>query len=188
MADKPLPLGQEGYRAKNRGHYPWIRNHVWPERRYTPPGGPGFCRRRLRRARKSTAQRHYQLLSGHAAIGSFLHDRMTGPQRLETDERWWCNCGRQSRYHLSAECQAWAPQIRDLWRKIGKDCHWEHPRAPALRWLWKEEATESVLEFLESTRVVCRASAEVARARVDEDRGGGAARGAEGEEGGPGPP
>ena len=31
------------------------------------------------RARKSLAGRYYQLLSGHARIGSFLHDRMTGP-------------------------------------------------------------------------------------------------------------
>ena len=48
----------------------------------------------------------------------------------------------------------------------------EHPRTPALRWLWKEEATEAVLEFLESTRVGCRASAEAARLRVDEGRDG----------------
>ena len=100
----------------------------------------------LRRVRKSTAQRYYQLLTGHAAIGSFLHDRMTGPQRLETDERWWCSCGkRQSRHPLFTECRA--PQTRELWKRIGKDCRWEHPRAPALRWLWKRDATGAVLEF-----------------------------------------
>ena len=33
--------------------------------------------------------RYYQLLSGHAAIESFLHDRMTGPQRLDSDKCWW---------------------------------------------------------------------------------------------------
>lgn len=54
---------------------------------------------------------------------------------------------------------------------MGRDCHWEHPRAPALLWLWKEEAIEAVLEFLENTRVGCRAPAEMARARADEDRG-----------------
>ena len=48
----------------------------------------------MRRVRKSVAQRYYQPLSGDASTGSFLHDRMTGPQRLETDECWWCNCGR----------------------------------------------------------------------------------------------
>ena len=144
----------------------WIREYVRPRRRYHPPGGSGLRRRMLRKVRKSTAQRYYQLLSGHAAIGSFLHDRITGPQRLETDECWWCNCGkRQSRYHLFTEFQAWLLQIRDLRRRIGKECHWEHPRGPALRWLWKQEATEAVIEFLEDTRIGCRVSS--GRALVD---------------------
>ena len=123
----------------------------------------------MRSVRKHMAQRYYQLLTGHAAIRSFLHDRMTGPQRLESDNSWWCNCGRrQSRHHLFAECRAWAPQTRALWSRVGKDWQWEHLRAPALRWLWKEEATEAVLDFLESTRVGCRASAsaEAAGARL----------------------
>ena len=64
---------------------------------------------------------------------------------------------------------------------MGKDCGWEHPRAPAPRWLWKDDAVGAVVDFLESTRVGSRASAEMARARVDE------VRGEEGEEGGPGP-
>ena len=55
---------------------------------------------------------------------------------------------------------------------MGKDFGWEHPRAPALRWLWKDDAVGTVVEFLESTRVGSRASAEMARARVDEDRAG----------------
>ena len=86
------------------------------------------------------------------------------------------------------ECRAWAPQIRALWRRIGGDCHWEHPRTPTLRWLWKEEATEAVLEFLESMRVGRRASAEAARLRVDEGRGGEEVPGQESEEDGPGSP
>ena len=66
----------------------------------------------LCRVRKALAGRYYQLLSGHAAIGSFLHGRMAGPQRLESDECWWCGCGkRQMRHQLFTECRAWAPQI-----------------------------------------------------------------------------
>ena len=59
-------------------------------------------------------------------------------------------------------------------------------RAQALRWLWKEEATEAVIEFLEDTRVGCRVSSR--RALVDEDRGREEGPGQGGEEGGPGPP
>ena len=86
------------------------------------------------------------------------------------------------------ECQAWRPQIKELWKRIGKDCGWEHPRAPAMRGLWKDDAVGAVVEFLEVTRVGSRASAAMARARVDEDRDGEEVLGQEGEEDGPGPP
>ena len=39
------------------------------------------------------------------------------------------------------------PQIKELWQRVGKDCGWEHPRAPALRWLWKGDAVGVVVEF-----------------------------------------
>ena len=160
-----------------------VRDHVRPERRCHPPGGSGLRRRILRRIWGSTAQRYYQLLSGHAAIGFFLHDRMTGPQRLESDRCWWCNCGkRQTRHHLFTEC--WA-QIRRLWMRIGKDCKREHPRAPSVRWLWKEDATEAVIEFLEDTPVGPRSSGMV---RVSVDGRESVGQLSEGEEGGPSPP
>ena len=147
-------LSRRATEGRARAASQWVADHVRPERRYHPPGGSGVRRRMLRRVRKSTAQRYYQLLSRHAAIGSFLHGRMAGPQRLESDECWWCNCGkRQTRHHLFSECRARAPQIRRLWGRIGKDCHWERPRAPPVSWLWKEGATEAVLEFLEDTPV-----------------------------------
>ena len=47
--------------------------------------------------------------------------------------------------------------------RVGKDCNWEHPRAPAVRWLWDVRATGAVLGFLEGTRVGCRASTREAR-------------------------
>ena len=190
MAGQPPPLGWEDHRAEDGGRLTsqWIRDHVRSERRYLPPGGTGIRKRIMRRVRKATAQRYYQLLTGHAAIGSFLHDRMAEPQRLDLDRCWWCSSGaRQSRHYLFIKCRAWALQIRMLWRGIGEDRHWERPRAPALRRLWREEATEAVLKFLESTRVGCRASAETTKLRMDEDRGG-RCLGLGGMEGGAGPP
>ena len=80
------------------------------------------------------------------------------------------------------------PQIRELWRRVGKDCGWEHPRAPALRWLGKDDAVGAVVDFLENTRVGSRAAAEMAGARVDEDREGDEVLGQESEEDGPGLP
>ena len=179
-------LSRRAPESRARAASQWIRDHVRPERRPHPPGETGLRRRALRRVRKSTAQRCYQLLSGHAAIGSSLHDRMTGPQRQETDECWWCNCGkRQSRHHLFTECRAWAPQIRALCKRIGKDCRWEHLRAPSMRWVWKEDVTEAVIEFLEDTPVGSRSS-RMARAKLGDRESVGQV--SEGEEGGPGPP
>ena len=54
-----------------------------------------------------------------------------------------------------------------------------------MRWVWREGATEAVIEFLEGTPVGSRSSG-MARAKLD-DRGG-VGQVSEGEEGGPGPP
>ena len=51
------------------------------------------------------------------------------------------------------ECQAWAPRVRRLWSRIGKDYGWKHPRAPSVR------SAGAALEFLEDTRVGSWASA-----------------------------
>lgn len=100
--------------------------------------------------------RYYQLLSGHAAIGSFHYDRMTGLLRRESSECQWCGAGaRESHHHIFAECKAWVQQRRRLWERVAKDCGWRRPRAPAVRKLWNEGATEAVLEFLKDTRAGC---------------------------------
>ena len=108
---------------------------------------------------------------------------MAGPLHRESDECQWCKCGkRESRHHLFVECKAWAPQIRRLWRRVAKDCRWKHPKAPAVRKLWKGRATEAVLEFLRDTRIGGWQTSRVkALAEVE-------AAGSEGEENGPGPP
>ena len=68
---------------------------------------------------------------------------------------------------------------------MGGGCRWEHPRAPAVGKLWKEGATEAVLEHLADTRVGCWSSSGARRApREVKDLG----EASEGEEGGPGPP
>ena len=140
----------------------WISAHVRPEGRYRPLAGSGLRRKALHRVRKSLSSRYYQLLSGHAAVGFFLHERMTGPLRRELGECRWCNCGkRESGHHIFIERRAWAPQIWKLWRGVAKDCGWRHPKAPAVRKLWKEGATEAVLESLGEVRAGCWQSAGV---------------------------
>ena len=62
---------------------------------------------------------------------------------------------------------------------------WKHPKAPTVRKLWKEGATEAVLEFLGDVRVGCWSSAGVVRTPREGEGGG---EESECEEGGPGPP
>ena len=59
--------------ARSRATAEWVRGHVRAERRYRPPPGGGPRRGQLGGTRKELAGRFYQLLSGHANIGSFLH-------------------------------------------------------------------------------------------------------------------
>ena len=148
--------------------------------KYRPPG-KGIKRRLLRRTPKHIAGRYYQLLSGHAAIGPYLKDKI---HKMDNDRCWWCGGGkRQTRHHLFTECRAWTPQIRKLWKDIGKAQEWRHPRAPSVRWLWREKSTEAVLDFLANTRVGC-----IRSRRVVPEEATRAGSGDEGEEGGPGPP
>ena len=69
---------------------------------------------------------------------------------------------------------------------MGKDCGRKHPRAPAIRKLWREGATGAVLEFLEDIAVGRRLSARGVRAPRAEEAGEGEVT--EGEESCPGPP
>ena len=102
---------------------------------------------------KHIASRYYQLLLGHAAINPYLKDKI---RKTDDDRCWWCGVGKQqTRHRLFTERKAWLPQIRKLWKDIGKARGWKHPRAPSGKWLWREKSTETVLAFLGSSRVGC---------------------------------
>ena len=93
--------------------------------------------------RKSLAGRYYQLQSGHAAIGSYLHDK------VDSDECWWCGSNeRQSRHHLFTTCRAWTPHIREMWKDIEKACGLRHPRAPLVRLLRSWGSFGTVMEYI----------------------------------------
>ena len=134
------------------------------------------------------AGRYYQLLTGNAAIGPYLRDKIG---KADSDRCWRCEGGkRQIRHHLFTEYRAWLPQIRKLWKGIGKVHEWKHPRAPSVRWPWREKFTEIVLVFLRSTRVGCTCIGTTRKLPEEwcEEGHEEAGTGDEGEEGGPGPP
>ena len=80
----------------------------------------------------------------------------------------------------------WPEVLRPiLERKKERKKERKFPRAPSVRWLWREKSTGAVLDFLGSTRVGCIS----ARRTVPEEAVRVAlSAGDEGEEGGPGPP
>ena len=83
----------------------WISEHLGdPKRKYRVPLGKGVRRQILRHTPKHIAVRYYQLLSGHAAIGTYLKDKI---RKIDSDNCWWCGGGkRQARHHLFTECRA----------------------------------------------------------------------------------
>ena len=68
-----------------------------------------------------------------------------------------------------------------MWKKIGEECRWKHPRAPSIKHLWKDKATDAGLEFLRDTRMRYLVTAR----RLSREEEG---EGEENEEDGPGPP
>lgn len=88
-----------------------------------PKNGPrgGRVRKGLQREGKRTTSRFFQLPSSHAAIGSCLAERT---HTIQSSECWWCGSGERQPCHLFVRCRAWATQIKEFWRRIGKACEW----------------------------------------------------------------
>ena len=54
--------------------------------------------------------------------------------KTDNDRCWWCGGGKQqARHQIFTECRAWLPQIRKLWKDIGRAHGWEHPRGPSVK-------------------------------------------------------
>ena len=155
--DIPLHMTRVATEARSKETAEWITADVQPERRYRPPPGRGLRRPPLRRAKKTLAGRYYQLLSGHAATGTYR--KWFG----KTDTAkcwWWCRNGEpQSRHHLFTRCASWTEQRRKLWKDVGRACEWEHPHTLSVRLLWDVRAAGAALEFLRTTRAGCRRQA-----------------------------
>ena len=86
------------------------------------------------------AGRYSQLLSGHATIGPYLKGKA---RKTDSGKCWWCRGGQQNRYHLFTECRAWPPRARKMWKTMGKVCGWRQRKAPPVKYLWKDMATEA---------------------------------------------
>lgn len=101
-------------------------------------------------AEHSSGRRFYQLLTGHAATGDYLCNKIAS-------DRCWCCEGseRQPRHYPLVKCEVWKPQIKDLWKEVGTLCEWRHPRAAGFALFFEDErAMRAVLTFPRGTKVV----------------------------------
>ena len=102
--------------AKWRDSTRWIKERVDKQRmrtyilshRQKPDPTPA-------NTRKGIARRFYQLKTGHALIGTYLHWRT-----LRADNTcWWCTENTpQNLHHLFKRCSKWQEQQKTLWRDI----------------------------------------------------------------------
>ena len=144
-------LSRRASEARSKATAAWISSKVG-RRRYRPPPGRGVKRADLRHTRKELAGRYYQFLSGHAAIGAYLSEKV---RKLDSSACWFCGTGeRMSRFHLVARCRRRTGQQRVLWKRVERLCECDRPRARTVRLLFDDvRATPAMLSFLRDTRV-----------------------------------
>jgi len=65
---------------------------------------------------KRLASRYYQLKTGHARTGQYLHWAKVRPDA----QCWWCKCPSQTRDHLFKVCPKWKMQQKILWAEVQK--------------------------------------------------------------------
>ena len=61
-----------------------------------------------------------------------------------------------TRHHLFTECERWLPQIKVLWKGVGRVLGWKHPKSKRISDLFTDNnkgLTEAVLEFLRNTDI-----------------------------------
>ncbi|EYE96687.1 uncharacterized protein EURHEDRAFT_410473 [Aspergillus ruber CBS 135680] len=124
-------------------------------------------------APKHLASRYFQLKSGHAAIGAYLH--WIRVQEDATCEG--CSISRETTHHLLFECREWRHQRNRLYKDLETDRVMRPTTAeeyPQGRLLGEPEATRALLQFLASTSVALpRAHLQqmAERARRDDEWG-----------------
>jgi hypothetical protein len=140
--------------AKWRDSLNWIKERVGKQRartyilprRQKPDPTPAHIR-------KGIAQRYYQLKTGHALIGTYLHWRTLRNDNL----CWWCSAHTpQNLHHLFKRCDRWKEQQRTLWRDVleaTKEGRKITERTPMPRVFADWRCSQAIIDFLAHTEV-----------------------------------
>jgi len=98
---------------------------------------------------KRLASRYYQLKTGHARTGQYLHWAKVRPDT----QCWWCKCPSQTRDHLFKVCPEWKMQQKILWAEVLKETKRWKSRWTVRDLLADGRCGRAVLDFLSSTDV-----------------------------------
>jgi len=98
---------------------------------------------------KRLASRYYQLKTGHARTGQYLHWAKVCP----TAQCWWCQCPSQTRDHLFKVCPQWKMQQKILWAEVQKETGRWKSQWKIRDLLADERCGQAVLDFLSTTDV-----------------------------------
>jgi len=98
---------------------------------------------------KRLASRFYQLKTGHARTGQYLHWAKVLPEA----QCWWCKCPSQTRDHLFKVCPEWKTQQKTLWVEVLKETKRRKSRWTVRDLMADERCGQAVLDFLYSTDV-----------------------------------
>jgi hypothetical protein len=98
---------------------------------------------------KQLAARFYQLKTGHARTGEYLHWTKSRP----TAQCWWCPHPRQTREHLLKGCPRWRKQQKVLWKEVWKETGGGRSRWKVHELFADPRCSQAVLNFLATTDV-----------------------------------
>jgi ribonuclease HI len=124
-------------------------------------------------ASKQLASRYYQLKTGHAAIGTYLHQI----QARDSPACQGCGEPKETVHHLFFECREWRHQRAKLYSALERDGIARPSAAedyPEGRLLGEPKATKAILQFLATTRVALspgHLQRAVEQARQDDEWG-----------------
>jgi len=96
---------------------------------------------------KRLASRFYQLKTGHARTGQYLHWAKVRP----TAKCWWCNHPTQTRDHLFKVCREWRMPQKILWAEVLKETGRRKSRWKIQDLLADQRCSQAVLDYLSST-------------------------------------
>jgi ribonuclease HI len=154
LEERPTPLPRSLANIKREiGERKWAEARAWAggrtsKKKYKMPKGkrPDGT---VAGSSKRLAARFYQLKTGHARTGEYLHWTKSRP----TPQCWWCPHPRQTREHLLKGCPRWRKEQRVLWKEVWKETGRGRGRTKAHELFADPSCSQAVLDFLSSTDV-----------------------------------